>query len=117
MSPILNLLFPGAIATSLLSDANGAKTHKATVASTIHYEYMYDGNNIMKIKTTNGTSETTTIYQYDNKINPYYKSFYYLQEKPLDFPKIILRYIMKKGQQDLTKSIAIHITRTICLLQ
>ncbi len=83
MSPILNLLFPGAIATSLLSDANGAKTHKATVASTIHYEYMYDGNNIMKIKTTNGTSETTTIYQYDNKINPYYKSFYYLQEKPL----------------------------------
>jgi hypothetical protein len=82
MNPVINLLFPNAIATTLLSDMNETKPHKATV-STIVYEYTYNGNNITKTKKTDATGETITIYQYDNKTNPYYKSLYYFQEKPL----------------------------------
>ena len=76
INPILNLMFPSAIAASLLSDVNEAKTHKAG-ATTTTYEYTYEGNNITKVKETEGTTEKIMIYQYDNKINPYYKSLYY----------------------------------------
>lgn len=83
LNPVINLLFPNAIATTLAADIRETKSHKATTTSTVYYEYMYDGNNITKVKTVNGTSETITIYQYDNKTNPYNKSLYYLYEKPL----------------------------------
>lgn len=82
MYPVFNLLFPNAVAISLTSNIDESKMHKSGT-NTVVFEYTYEGNNITKVKTNNETSEIITRYFYDDKINPYYKSLYYMQNQSL----------------------------------